>query len=158
MSSDDLDRRSSSDPTEEQDSPPVIRRGRILIVEDQPALRDLLALALRHDGHAVVRVESAEAALEHLRTAHFDVIVSDLTLAGAMTGWQLVAAVRARWPRTGFVLATGSGAEISPAVAAAAQVDAILSKPFSVTDLRHVVARLIARGRTTPRATGRDTS
>src|SRR5260370_36350431 len=98
MSSDDLNHCLSTDPTEEQDSPPVIRRGRILIVEDQPALRDLLALALRHDGHAVVRVESAEAALEQLRKAPFDVIVSDLTLAGAMTGWQLGAAVPARWP------------------------------------------------------------
>ena len=83
--------------------------------------------------------------------------MSDLSLANKMTGKDLVALVRPRWPRTAFVLVSGSATQLSPAEAARANVDEVLYKPFSVTDLRRVVARLIAQPRTN-RANRREAS
>lgn len=50
---------------------------RILIVEDEPAIRELLAVNLRHAGHLVSGVESAEAAQAHLDATVPDLIVLD---------------------------------------------------------------------------------
>jgi CheY-like chemotaxis protein len=62
-----------------------------------------------------------------------------------MNGWDLAAAVRGRWPRVRFVLATGWGAAIDAAEAASRGVDSVLAKPYRLPDLQEALASLTGR-------------
>jgi CheY-like chemotaxis protein len=113
-------------------------RLRILAVDDEPELRDMIALMLGNDGHTVRAVGSGEEALAALEAEPFDLLLSDIGMSG-MNGWELAARVRQRWPSLRLVLATGWGAEIDPARARRHGVETVIAKPFRFSDLRRVL-------------------
>jgi len=108
---------------------------RILVVDDQPALTRAVVRMLEPSGHAVSIAGSGEEALAMLADQTFDVVVSDLGMGAGMNGWELAEAVKGRWPRMRFLLATGWGAAIEPAEAQAKGVEAVLAKPYRRVDL-----------------------
>jgi signal transduction histidine kinase/CheY-like chemotaxis protein len=114
-------------------------RLRILAVDDEPELRDMIALMLGNDGHAVRTAGSGDEALAVLEVDEFDMVLSDVGMSG-MNGWELVERVRGRWPSLRLVLATGWGAEIDPARARQQGVEAVIAKPFRFSDLRRVLS------------------
>src|SRR5512133_2607648 len=79
----------------------------ILIVDDEPDLRIPLREALTGDGYTVEDTGSADAALLLLDRKHYPVIVTDLHMPGGPSGLDLIAAVKARDPRTLCVVITG---------------------------------------------------
>ncbi len=91
-------------------TPPSARRGSILIVEDDPEVRDLLALALGEAGHRVLAVADGLAALDavHERRLAPDLILADYNLPGGMHGLRLTAKLRqTRTARTPAIILTG---------------------------------------------------
>jgi len=114
-------------------------RLRILAVDDEPELRDMVALMLGNDGHAVRTAASGDEALAALEAGEFDLVLSDVGMSG-MNGWELVERVHRRWPSLRLVLATGWGAEIDPARARQQGIEAVIAKPFRFNDLRRVLA------------------
>jgi CheY-like chemotaxis protein len=116
---------------------------RILLVDDEPALAALSQEALTIDGHTVVVMPSAEAALAHLDAAPCDLLISDVNLGAAMTGWDLAAAVSTRHPGVRIVLTTGD-ASVDPARASFWGVEAVLAKPYRLADLRRVTTPPVA--------------
>jgi len=69
-------------------------RGRVMLIEDSPTTSELLAYMLGKMSLEVDRFETGEAALEALTKADYDLIVSDIVLAGQMTGLGVTRAVR----------------------------------------------------------------
>jgi nitrogen-specific signal transduction histidine kinase/CheY-like chemotaxis protein len=118
------------------------RRIRILVVEDEKQLARMASLVLTQRGHEVVVAPTVENALEDLEHERFELIVSDLGLGSGKNGWDLAQEVRARWPRTHFVLVTGWGAGINLKDAQARGVHEVISKPYRIADLRQVADRL----------------
>jgi CheY-like chemotaxis protein len=119
------------------------RRGlRLLVVDDEPALARMVARLLGSEGYSIATVHSGQAAVDWLERGVCDVIVSDLGLGEGMTGWDLAATVRRRWPSTRFILSTGWGADIDSAHARARGVDAVIAKPYRGAELRHLVAHV----------------
>ena len=119
------------------------RARRIMLVEDEAALRAIAARLLRRDGHAVTAVASAEEALQHLESAAgvgYDVVLSDVGLPG-LSGWQLAERLRALAPRLPLVLATGWGAAVGDEQLAAIGVgrDCLVPKPYRLEDLRRAL-------------------
>jgi PAS domain S-box-containing protein len=114
---------------------------RVLAVDDDPRLAEMARRMLELEGHQVVVATSGEEALALLTTQAFDVVLSDLSLGGGMTGWDLAAAVKARWPTIRFVLTTGWEAELDAEAARQRGVDAILAKPYTVSDLQRAIDR-----------------
>ena len=117
---------------------------RILLVEDEEAVRRLTERALQRAGWQVSAVESAEAAMERLprrgdSTGPPSVLVSDIVLPG-MDGTELVRAVRAIWPDLPAVLVSGytDSALLGDLTA---QGVAFLAKPFRLRDLVACVER-----------------
>ncbi len=115
---------------------------RILVVDDNDALRENIAEALELEGYPVEAVASGSLALAALaRDPLPDVVLIDMMMPG-MSGGELVATLR-RDPRLAplkVVLVSG----VAPAPARALlPVDAVLGKPFGVADLLEVVARLL---------------
>jgi CheY-like chemotaxis protein len=117
------------------------RQLRVLAVDDDRAIAEMVERALALVGHETHVTTSGEEALALLDTAlaPIDVVVSDLGMGDGMSGWDLAAAVRQRWPQVRFVLATGWGAGIDPVEARARGVDAVMAKPYRVTELQRVV-------------------
>jgi len=118
---------------------PVVEPLRILAVEDEPEVLDLVRAMLTHAGHAVLTAASGREALTIFNRESVDLIITDLGMPG-MTGLGLAAELR-RIRRVPIVLLTGWAQELDPA--AAEDVDAILAKPFSREKLFEAIARAV---------------
>ncbi len=107
---------------------------RVLLVDDDDMVRDVLAEQLRVAGFQVVEASGGEAALAAVDAegAAIDAIVTDLSMPG-MNGFRVIAAVRAKLPRLPAILVTGyAGAAAEPMLIDAAEGDfALLRKPVS---------------------------
>jgi CheY-like chemotaxis protein len=108
--------------------------GRILVVDDNEALRENLAEALELEGYAVAVASDGHGALEHLgQDAAFAAVLLDLSMPG-MDGRELLSRIRSdpRLASLRVVLTTGhSGSRARAGVPA----DAFLMKPFGVREL-----------------------
>ncbi len=118
----------------------------VLVVDDQPDARDLVAFVLRQRGADARTAESVAEALEILAAAPVDVLVSDLALPG-VDGYALIAAVRAieRQRRGSAIRALAFTAYAGHDVrdrAIAAGFDAHAMKPLDPDDLVELIARL----------------
>jgi len=116
----------------------------VYIVDDDPAMRDSLALMLGLLGYATAAFESAEAFLAAWRDDRTGCVVADLRLPGK-SGLDLQAELRARGSRIPFVIITAHGDV--PSARAAFQSDAVdfLEKPFDDTDLCSAIERGMQR-------------
>ncbi|PXB93521.1 sigma-54-dependent Fis family transcriptional regulator, partial [Pseudomonas aeruginosa] len=82
---------------------------KVLLVEDDRALREALSDTLLLGGHEFVAVDSAEAALPVLAREAFSLVISDVNMPG-MDGHQLLGLIRTRYPHLPVLLMTAYGA------------------------------------------------
>jgi signal transduction histidine kinase/ActR/RegA family two-component response regulator len=123
---------------------PALPPLRILVVDDETELRELLAERLVGQGHVVAQAASGAEALARFRTEHPDLVLTDLGMPG-MTGREVAEAIKAASPTTPVVLLTGWGDRESVEAAEARGMDAVLSKPFELTQLVRAVAQAMSR-------------
>jgi two-component system cell cycle response regulator CpdR len=109
---------------------------RMLYVEDNPELREMLQEMLEGDQREVISCATAEAALELWNISHFDVLVSDIGLPG-MSGTDLARRVLALHPDRWVVLC--SGYEYGDALGVLGPRVRALSKPFELDDLERLM-------------------
>jgi CheY-like chemotaxis protein len=108
----------------------------ILVVDDEPAVRELVELLLRRLGHFVHTAESATEALAKLQTNDFDLVMTDFLMPG-MRGDQLAQEIKKHRKDLPVVLLTGQRPEyVTPEIAR------VLGKPFSRDQLQEVVSAL----------------
>jgi len=114
----------------------------VLVVEDEPAVQDLIAVNLEHAGHRVLRAGDAEAALRIVKGELPDVLVIDWMLPG-MSGVALAKTLRGddRSRHVPIILLTARGDEADKVAGLDAGADDYLTKPFSP---RELVARIRA--------------
>ena len=120
----------------------------MLIVEDEPHIRDLVALHLRLEGLAIVAVGDGNEGLRHARVEPFDVIVLDLMLPG-LDGVAVCRAIR-RGPLNGDVpilMLTARREESDKVLGLESGADDYLTKPFGVRELVARVRALLRRPR-----------
>lgn len=110
-------------------------RPRVLIVDDEPAIRDLLAMMLS-DACTCVTSESAEIALEEFAKAKFDLVISDINLGG-MSGVEMVPCLQEISPDTVVMMISGAQSVDAAIDAMRVGVFDYLRKPF---DHDHVLA------------------
>jgi DNA-binding NtrC family response regulator len=113
---------------------------RILVVDDERAIRFSLGELLGSDGHAVREAEHAPAALSLLEEEPADLVVSDLSMP-AMDGIALLEEVKARHPGTLFVLMTAHGDERTAVRALREGAYDYVPKPFDNEEIRALVRR-----------------
>ncbi len=127
--------------------------GRVLVVDDEPGMRDLLSRVLGDAGHAVSAVESGEEALVLLARERFDVLVLDKNLPG-LDGLGVLRLVRSHQPALRAIMITAYPSPESDATARALGVVAYIVKPFGVLTMIDAVDQAIARGRLGGEAAG----
>jgi response regulator RpfG family c-di-GMP phosphodiesterase len=122
----------------------VDERPRVLIVDDEKFIRDILADFLGMEGYVVRTAEDGAAALSELNNAHYDLIISDLKMP-RMGGIELLDAVHTAAPHALTVIMTGFGT-VETAIDAMKRgaYDYIL-KPFKVEEVIRVVQRGIEK-------------
>ena len=113
---------------------------KILVVDDEPAIRFSLAELLEDAGHAVRQAEHAPAALAALDGDGAHLVISDLSMP-AMDGMQLLAEIRSRFPDALFVLMTAHGDERAAVRALKAGAYDYVPKPFDNEEIRALVRR-----------------
>ena len=119
---------------------------RILVVDDDTAVRRVIRVFLQERGYHVRTAAGAEEALELLQNERFDIVVTDLRLP-VSSGLELLEKVRARLPGVRSMLMSGD-ADVPALVEAVERgVDAVLLKPFELEELRAQVEHSVARQR-----------
>ena len=121
-------------------------RPRVLIVDDEKFIRDILADFLGMEGYAVRTAEDGAAALTELRGASYDIVISDLKMP-RMGGIELLEQITTTAPNALTVIMTGFGT-VETAIDAMKRgaYDYIL-KPFKVEEVIHVVQRGLEKQR-----------
>lgn len=123
--------------------------GRILVMDDEPFMLQILARMLRSRGYEAVSARDGQAAIDLFSRAlreeqPFLLCILDLTVPGGMGGAKAAAAIRALDATTALVAASGYSEDPIMAEPTAHGFDASLSKPFRSADLGALVERLLA--------------
>jgi signal transduction histidine kinase/ActR/RegA family two-component response regulator len=130
-------------PAPEPPAPRAGRSARILVVEDERAVREVLVDVLGSQGHEVVACEDGAAALAEVGGPPFDLALVDLSMPG-LSGWDVAKGLRAAQPAVPIALVTGWGDQIDFGEARARGIDYLVAKPFNVEDMTRLVAGVLA--------------
>lgn len=117
---------------------------RILVVDDQEVLTEILAEMLRREWHTVTTATNGADALEAFRDGDFDLVITDKAMP-EMNGDQLAAAIKARSPEIPVLMLTGFGDASDLDEAVSEFVDEILVKPATTAAIREAIARVLDR-------------
>ena len=117
---------------------------RVLIIDDEPAVRHALERALRYFGYDVVSAAGGDSAYEILQHDRFDVVLLDIRMP-LMSGDTLFLAIIRRWPelRERTILMSGDAENSAEGWSAELKARPFLSKPFTLDTLRQSLEAVI---------------
>jgi DNA-binding NtrC family response regulator len=109
-------------------------RRRVLIIDDEPAIRESLDTFLSWEGYEVATAESGEAAVEQAKREAFDLAITDLRMPG-MGGDETVAALKRINPSLPVIVVTGFASDEAAVRCSKEGAFRIISKPVQLEDL-----------------------
>lgn len=121
---------------------------RVMVVDDDAAIRHALTKVLKEDGHDVLEEPDGKTALRHFAGDPVDLVMSDVYMPD-MDGIQFLMRVREVFPEVRIIMMSGGGTLPANSVldaSAALGADRVLQKPFSVADVREAVAAVLGDG------------
>jgi CheY-like chemotaxis protein len=121
---------------------------RILFVDDEPLVRNLVKEILQSEGHEVTLADGGQAGLDAFfaaawRDQRFDAVITDLGMP-SVDGRQLTHIVKRESPSTPVIMMTGWGSLMQSQADLRAPVDILLNKPPSMRDLQNALRRVIS--------------
>ena len=122
--------------------------GSVLVVEDNPEVAEVTASMLEQLGYQAHAVGDADTALDRIGKQDFDIVISDIVMAGTMDGITLARAIRERKPNLPVLLVTG----YSQSLAEANVEFTVVRKPFDLAQLSRTVSRMMAHANQPPSA------
>lgn len=123
----------------------MLSRGRILLVDDEPLVLEIIEGALKKEGYDVVCAPNSQTALYYLEKEYFDAMVCDVRLEG-FDGFEILAVSRKKNPLIGAVLMTGAPLQEDSLRAHLAGAQ-YLSKPIALGTLRATIDEIIEEAR-----------
>jgi CheY-like chemotaxis protein len=120
----------------------VYPKRRILVVDDEPLVCDAVKMMLTFDGHAVQTAHNGAEALALFNKEKFDLVITDF-LMPVMRGDQLAAAIKAQNPKQPVVMITAHAETLEASQTPLTGIDALISKPFLLENLREAIARTL---------------
>jgi len=121
-------------------------KGRLLIVDDEEHIREILAATLEPLAEKLFLAASAENAMEIVREENLDVIVCDIRMPG-MDGLEFLHKIKTEQPALRFLMITAHGSVDTAVKALRYGASDFLTKPFENKEIREVVARLLRERR-----------
>jgi len=120
------------------------RQRHILVVDDEPLIRQSVQMLLEDDGYIVDEAESGAEALALFEPGKFDMIFTDYFMP-EMKGDQLAAAIKKRSPRQPVVMITAFPEKLTCSDCPLGGVDSLICKPFELETLRAAIRRYAPR-------------
>jgi two-component system response regulator PilR (NtrC family) len=117
---------------------------KVLVVDDEKAMRELLTVLLEKQGHAAIAASDGEEALRLVAEERPDLVISDVRMP-RMDGIGLLAGLRERDPRLPVIMITAYASSESTIQAMRLGADDYITKPFRVSEIRMVVEKGLAR-------------
>jgi DNA-binding response OmpR family regulator len=117
---------------------------RVLVVDDDDAVRTMVEAGLERDGFEVVTASNVSDALRHIATEHFDVLLSDLHMPLAGDGFTVVSAMRHTHPKALTLVLSGYPALDEAMAAIISQADEIIVKPFQIGSVKQLIRTRLA--------------
>jgi DNA-binding response OmpR family regulator len=117
---------------------------RVLVVDDDEAVRTMVQAGLERDGFEVVTASNVSDALRLIATEHFDVLLSDLHMPLAGDGFTVVSAMRHTHPKALTMVLSGYPALDEAMAAIISQADEIITKPFQIGSIEDLIRRRLA--------------
>jgi PAS domain S-box-containing protein len=121
-----------------------VRSLSILVIDDEPAVRETLAEMLEVMGHRVLLAESGQSALQTLAGNNCDLVFTDLAMP-EMDGWETTREIRKRWPDMNVVLVTGYGTGTLAPAGEDRLVNGIIGKPFDFSQISQTITSVLAQ-------------
>ena len=118
---------------------------RVLLADDDDAVRSMLQVALERDGFEVVAVAGVKDALSRIAAENFDVLLSDLHMPHAGDGFTVVSAMHHTHPQAVTLVLSGYPALEEALSAIRVQADEILVKPIEIASLRKRIREKLTR-------------
>jgi signal transduction histidine kinase/ActR/RegA family two-component response regulator len=112
---------------------------RILVIDDEDYVRDILFRMLKSKGHDVVVAPNGEEGIERFKSEKFDLVFTDLGMP-KISGWEVGKTIKELNPKVPIVMITGWGAEIDKEKMDENGIDFIISKPFNFDDVIQLVS------------------
>jgi two-component system response regulator PilR (NtrC family) len=126
------------------ETPPQVRKSRILVVDDERSMRELLAIVLKREGYDVVLAENGKEALAALERQPFDLLVSDIKMPD-MSGVDVLRAAKAIDNDILGIMVTAFASTDSAIEALRLGAYDYLSKPFNVEELKDRIRKALER-------------
>jgi CheY-like chemotaxis protein len=117
------------------------RKARVLIIEDEDEIRELLRMLVTFWGHEVEVAPNAEEGLDLFDQSPYDLVLTDLSMPG-MTGRDVIEHVRRRRPPPGVIMITGSATRLDDEWAHEREI-MLVRKPFVHAELRRAVDQVL---------------
>lgn len=120
---------------------------KVLVIDDDPKVRNVVARFVELEGHAVVQAENGKEAIDQLQGDPADLVISDIFMP-EMDGIEVLIQLREHFPDAKLVAMSGGGAIAASHVLKTAKVlgaVAVLEKPFDLEDIRELLSDLDKR-------------
>lgn len=124
---------------------PVIKdgkKGRILVIDDEEPVRNVLSRILTQANHQVTVAGNGEEGIRLFKEREFDAVLTDLGMPG-MSGWEVCKVIKQISPELPVGMITGWGSEVSRAKIEETGLDFVISKPFDFNQILNTVTEKI---------------
>jgi CheY-like chemotaxis protein len=121
--------------------PPGQAQKRVLIVDDEPMIREVISMFFEDHGFVVDTADDGRGAVDKFRAGNYDLVMTDRAMP-EMNGDQLAREIKELRPGTPVILLTGYGEQMNQDGERPPGVDAVVAKPFSTVGLRQVLVDL----------------
>lgn len=115
---------------------------RVMVVDDDKQLREVLQDMLQLDGHEVTLAGDGPSALEQIHRHTYDVLITDLGMPG-MSGLDLAGFAHEAQPEMKIAMITGWGTQLNSEEISLRGIQTVLAKPFHLKDIRHLIHELV---------------
>jgi CheY-like chemotaxis protein len=115
------------------------RQARILVIDDEDTVRDILSRILETKGHQVVVASNGEEGIEQFKSEPFDIVFTDLGMP-KLSGWDVGKTIKEIDPKVPIAMITGWGVELDREKMSESGIDLIVSKPFNFDQVIQLVS------------------
>src|SRR6058998_3146123 len=117
---------------------------RVLVVDDERSMRELLAIMLKQAGHDVTLAEGGEQAVEVLKSESFDLVITDLRMR-KVDGLAVLRATKEHSPHTVVLVVTAFASTETAVEAMKLGAYDYITKPFKLDEIRLTIAKALER-------------